>query len=388
MISLSRFDEPDGILSKFWSRWNRNYLYMRDMSRYNKYRIWDYLSQQGLKCRIIDMLLSLPTFDSGAEVIIPCQVEPLQTFIYGGISTFSKMSMPGISLRTLKQKMGFKNYKKYEKLAIPMMKVDYKDRLLSSSIMTKDVDVLFIGYSELDRSAHYFGIDHEYTIELLQRISRTIKRFSAFPIVIFSDHGFEPYLRVLNINRFLYNRKLCAFNDDRIDASKSAAYPTNYAFSRRGAAQEYGIFINSESREGIVKDNNVGVMKSLLIKELEKIPDVTAYPKEVYYDVEGEYFDEAPDVVFESKNGETYFVSSVKNPEEIRATTNAFHSKNAVFGVNFKTDSTVASLDEIYEFICRHLKIECKHITGDSNSIHVDYDEAKVIDKLKELGYL
>jgi len=388
MISLSECDEPEGIFSKFWSRWNRDYLYMRDMPRFNKYRIWDYLSQRGLKCRVFDMPLSLPTFDSGAEVIIPCQIEPLQAFVYGSITIPMRGELPGISLQKLKRKMGFKNYKKYGKLADSMMKIDYKARIISPPTMEDDVDVLFIGFPELDRAAHHFGIDHEYTIELLRRISRTIERFSAFSTIIFSDHGYESYTRILNINRFLENNQFCILEDGRVDASRSAAYPTSFRFPRRSGTQEYGIFVNSRRRGGIVRENNVERLKTRIIEELIKIPDVAAYSNEVYYDVEGEYFDEAPDVVFESQNAGTYFVSSAKNPEEMRDTTNAFHSKKAVFGVNFPTDFTVTSLEEIYGFICKYLDVEHGHIVKDSNFVFADYDETKVISRLKDLGYL
>jgi len=361
-------------------------LYVKQMERFKNYRIWDYLTTKGMTCVVRDVPLSLPIFDSGADVGSSCHSKLPERFWRGyGIPSLPE-DRRGETIPETVMKNG-----KRRSFSSVYRKVDLYPEFLKAA---NDIDVLFLGFHEVDPCAHLRGIDSEDMAEILTSISLVIEQFKDHPILIVSDHGFETYRIRLNLENFLMGRKFFYMNGGGPDFKKSKAYPVDCGGKKKVSTQEFGIYINTtEKKEGFVGEEEATAITSELIAQLGKFPDVTAIPKWMYYDPSGEHYECVPDIVVTSNNCKTFIQCPFENQEVLQQWGGRAHSRRAIFATNFPYDTSdnVRSIEEVYRFICDRVGVEEDYLVGevmlDGGKLGKKEEEA-IKDRLKELGYI
>lgn len=137
--------------------------------------------------------------------------------------------------------------------------------------------------------------------DLVGRVMKEIDQNSV--LIVLSDHGFKPFKRGVNLNRWLMENgylalKENAASDDMLQAvdwNKTKAYAVGFG----------GIFINQKGRErdGIVALEQVETLKQEIAEKLCRLVDVkhNTNPVKVVYDrnkaYSGPYTGDAPDLV-------------------------------------------------------------------------------------------
>jgi len=361
-------------------------LYVNQMKEFKHYRIWDYLATEGMKCVVRDVPLSLPIFNSGANVGSSCHSKLPERFWRGyGIPSLPEdrrgETIPETVMRNGVRRDFSSVYKKAELYPEFLSEAD-------------EIDVLFLGFHETDPCAHLRGIDSEDMTEILTSISSVVEKFKDHPILIVSDHGFETYRLRLNLENFLKARQLFVMNGGGPDFKKSIAYPVDCGGKKKVSTQEFGIYINTkEKKHGFVQEAEAAAITTELIIQLGKLPDITAIPKWKYYDPAGEYYECVPDILVTSNNCRTFIQCPFENQEVLQQWGGRAHSRRAIFATNFSYDTSnnVKSIEEVYRFICDRVGVEEKHLTGEVvlNGGQLGKKEEEAIkERLKELGYI
>src|SRR5262249_16117446 len=122
-------------------------------------------------------------------------------------------------------------------------------------------------------------------------------------LMVLSDHGFKPFRRAVELNRWLQQNGYLTENPlaktpdllQRIDWSKTQAYAVGFG----------GIYLNLAGREahGIVSKEDAGRLKREIIGKLKKLqdPERPGSPVREVYDRDqaytGPYVNDAPDLV-------------------------------------------------------------------------------------------
>jgi len=359
-------------------------LYLDDMTSFPHFRIWDYLSANGLRCVVRDIPLSLPIHrESNADVGVEIFADPSEGFWRG----YGRRSLPS-------DKRGHKVAEnKQHSFSTVYEKVKTYKEYLSKA---EEIDVLFLGFNEIDPSCHLKGIQSKDTQEILLAISELIEAFADYPVLIVSDHGFETFTLRLHVDNFLMGRGLFVKKNGKGDFEKSIAYPVDCG-KHRVTTQEFGIYLNTEEKEsGFLSSERAVEIQSELIAQLSKIPGVQAIPKWQYYDPSRLFYDSLPEILLTSDNCQTFFICLHENEHEVlEAWGGTSHSRRAVFATNFEYERSrnVAQIDEVYRFICEQMGIEVDFMTGTpliANISKEDQEKAEVmvVERLKLLGYI
>lgn len=365
-------------------------LFTDDMLALNKWRIWDYLSKVGLKCIVRDVPMSLPLFDSEADVAATCHTELPEVHWRGwGIEALSE-DKRGKVVKTKK---------------VPGRKdPDFDFRIHSNDLQTvkikketyiklakeTDADVLFLGFHEVDPTSHMFGTDHEALQIIIDELNEFLEALSDYPIMIISDHGFETYTRQLNLENFLRCRDLFHFDGKGPIFKTSRAYPVDCGMDGV-STQDWGIYLNTKDKaEGFLSEQEKIDLMTELIVQLNSVDDLVAQPKWEYYDIEGEFYERAPDIVLSSPMCRTFITSTFKSDDVIESFGESTHSMKSVLVTNFKNAEidSITSLEDVYGAICSFVKVEDEKIIGDLK-FPEDFqsDDEAVIERLKKLGY-
>ncbi len=160
-----------------------------------------------------------------------------------------------------------------------------------------------------DREIHKNAIEHLYTEcdKLIEKITNKLDDDTLF--IVMSDHGFKPFKRGININRWLYDNGYLVLKEDGkggewfdgVDWEKTKAYALGLA----------GIYLNRKGREG---KGTVGSAEALQIKAeiIEKLheyrdPERNEIAINQVFDsgqvMSGPYLKNAPDLIVGYKPG-------------------------------------------------------------------------------------
>jgi predicted AlkP superfamily phosphohydrolase/phosphomutase len=365
-------------------------MYTKDMARLTNFRIWDYLSTLGMKCVVADVPMSLPTFDTLADVRSVCHTGISESFWRGGNYEALPKEKQGIAIETLdKLPKSFDTGYSREINVQDRMTVDMKRREYARIVEEEEADVFFFGFHELDPASHLFGLDSGPTQDIINEMNVLLEVFMDYPVLIVSDHGFETFPKRLNVDAFLTGRGLFFYDEDGADFSKSKAYPVDCNV-HEVSTQEWGIYINTKDKaQGFVTDSEAQDIMTELITQLNDIDGITALPKWLYYDAKAEFYHEGPDILLKSEDNSVFIRSTFTSSNIIDPFGRGTHSIKAILAANFKSDiQKVGSLEEVYTFICQILEVKDEKLEG---TILADTDketDKAVSDRLKELGYL
>ena len=157
-----------------------------------------------------------------------------------------------------------------------------------------DSDLVVSVFVQTDRVSHMFyrGIDpqhplHEETdVEAREAISwiyreadrvlgETMQRMGPDDrLIVLSDHGFAPFRRALNLNRWLANEGLLLLKDGHLESSAGFT-SVDWSRTRAYALGLNAIYINRTGREsqGIVAESEVAQIKQQIISSLPDLQD-------------------------------------------------------------------------------------------------------------------
>ena len=125
-------------------------------------------------------------------------------------------------------------------------------------------------------------------------------------LLVMSDHGFKPFRRGVDVNRWLLENGYLKLNDSGESSAQSYLKEVDWSQTRAYAIGLAGIYVNQRGREaqGIVSDGKekqalvaeiVGKLSGLHDAECGEVAIHEAIPREKAY--RGPYVDEAPDVI-------------------------------------------------------------------------------------------
>ena len=160
-----------------------------------------------------------------------------------------------------------------------------------------------------DSEKHAHAIEHLY-MECDKLVGRTLDKLDDDTVfIVMSDHGFKPFKRGVNLNRWLYDNGYLVLKDggsggewfDGVDWSRTKAYALGLA----------GIFINRKGREGkgIVPTSEVQSLKQEIIQGLRGLHDPERDERAIneVFDsakvMNGPYIKNAPDLIVGYKPG-------------------------------------------------------------------------------------
>ena len=157
-----------------------------------------------------------------------------------------------------------------------------------------DSNVVVNVFVQTDRIAHMFyrGIDPEHPLhnetdaegrqaihwiytEADRILGETMQRMGAGDrLIVLSDHGFAPFRRAVNLNRWLADQGLLVLEDGK-DQSPVGFTAVDWTRTRAYALGLNSVFINRTGREahGIVAEDEAGRIKQQIISKLPGLQD-------------------------------------------------------------------------------------------------------------------
>ncbi len=205
-----------------------------------------------------------------------------------------------------------------------------RERMFFDALHNLDKGLLTIVFDSTDRIQHTFirylhpdhpanrGRDifqHQNAIEHLYQecdalIGKVLAKIDANTVlIVMSDHGFKPFKRGINLNRWLLDNGYLTLKEggkggewfEGLDWSRTKAYALGLA----------GIFLNKKGREGkgIVASDQVSALKREITAKLQKLHDPVRNEMAInaVYDsasvMHGPYLANAPDLIVGYKPG-------------------------------------------------------------------------------------
>lgn len=346
--------------------------FVRDMPKFDKFRIWDFLSTKGKKCIVRDIPMSLPQFDTNADV--GCS-------IYG---EGAEAQWRGWEVKCVPEESRGRKVRQAKKDPHEFVAERRKEHL--KLLEQDDCDVLFLGFNILDPVCHRFGNGNDYVQAVIMEMSEVVEAAKDYPMILFSDHGFETYERRFHLENFLSRHGFFEFGEDGPHFTNTIAYPVDCC-KQKVTSQDFGIYMNTKDKSlGIVSDDTQDNYKVELVVLLSQVQDLEAYLGEAYYNPAGEFFSETPDILVSSNNNRTFVLSSYSDDRILEPWSGSTHSIKAVFTTNID-GFEVGSLEDIYGAISNHLGITPEYLTGNNVVSGKSVNMANVTKKLKDLGY-
>jgi len=169
-----------------------------------------------------------------------------------------------------------------------------RENMFYDALDEQDSNVVVGVFVQTDRVAHMFyrGIDPEHPLysetseeargaiawiyrEADRILGETMKRMGPDDrLIVLSDHGFAPFRRAVNINRWLTEQGLLVLQSGKKESSVGFS-AVDWSQTRAYALGLNSIFINRAGREakGIVSDQEAEQIKQQIIAELPKLHD-------------------------------------------------------------------------------------------------------------------
>ncbi len=193
-------------------------------------------------------------------------------------------------------------------------------------------DFLFFYFSALDQGQHMFwalndkthpyyhekeGKEFGYITDELYRkhdeiLGRVLKKIPKnIPIVVLSDHGFGPFKRKVNLNKFLYDEGYLKLSTKDISEDVSILEYADWGNSKAYAVGLNGLYLNMKGREGegIVTQSErrrileeiKGKLEALRDPDTGEVVVTNAYISEDNFSKD--YIGRAPDIIVGYKRG-------------------------------------------------------------------------------------
>lgn len=179
---------------------------------------------------------------------------------------------------------------------LEMVKTTLKEReeVFYDALDRHDSDVVAGVFVHTDRVSHMFyrGIDERHPLhsqtgpqareaihwiyrEADRILGETMSRMGPKDrLIVLSDHGFAPFRRAVNLNRWLVDQGLMALKDGSPDSPPGFAN-VDWSRSRAYALGLNGLYLNRRGREsqGIVGDGEAAEIKRRIMRELPRLED-------------------------------------------------------------------------------------------------------------------
>lgn len=162
------------------------------------------------------------------------------------------------------------------------------------SLDRRDSDVLVSVFVQTDRVSHMFyrGIDAQHPLypdtddeardaihwiyrEADRILGETLQRMGSNDrLIVLSDHGFAPFRRAVNLNRWLADQGLLVLEDGRLESSAGFT-SVDWSRTRAYALGLNSVYVNRAGREahGIVGEVEVAQIKQRIITGLPQLQD-------------------------------------------------------------------------------------------------------------------
>jgi predicted AlkP superfamily phosphohydrolase/phosphomutase len=169
-----------------------------------------------------------------------------------------------------------------------------RENMFYEALDRHDSDVVVSVFVQTDRVAHMFyrGIDPEHPLyeetdaeareaihwiytEADRVLGETMKRMGAADrLIVLSDHGFAPFRRAVNLNRWLADQGLLVLKDNKKESSVGFS-SVDWTRTRAYALGLNSVFINRTGREahGIVAEDEARRIKRQIMNRLPRLLD-------------------------------------------------------------------------------------------------------------------
>ncbi len=169
-----------------------------------------------------------------------------------------------------------------------------QENVYYDSLERHDSDLVVAVFVQTDRVSHMFyrGIDSQHPLhaqtseeardaihwiyrEADRVLGETLQRLGpADRLIVLSDHGFAPFRRALNLNRWLVEQGLMKLKDGYLDSAPGFA-SVDWSGTRAYALGLNSLFINRIGREayGIVGEEEAARIKQQIIASLPRLQD-------------------------------------------------------------------------------------------------------------------
>lgn len=209
-------------------------------------------------------------------------------------------------------------------LALVRQTLAEREAMLFDALDRKDSDVVTAVFVQTDRVSHMFyrGIDPQHPLhvqtgeeargaikwiyrEADRILGETMSRLGPRDeLMVISDHGFAPFRRAVNLNRWLADHGYLVLKDGHSE-SPAGFVRVDWQRSRAYALGLNSIFLNRSGREsnGVVSDEEAPKIKQAIMQELATLRDAkdgSGVVEEVFDGARlypGNANDDAPDLV-------------------------------------------------------------------------------------------
>jgi predicted AlkP superfamily phosphohydrolase/phosphomutase len=169
-----------------------------------------------------------------------------------------------------------------------------RENMFYEALDRHDSDVVVSVFVQTDRVAHMFyrGIDPEHPLyeetdaeareaihwiytEADRVLGETMQRMGASDrLIVLSDHGFAPFRRAVNLNRWLADQGLLVLKDNKKESSVGFS-SVDWTRTRAYALGLNSVFINRTGREahGIVAEDEARRIKRQIMNRLPRLLD-------------------------------------------------------------------------------------------------------------------
>ena len=199
-----------------------------------------------------------------------------------------------------------------------------QENMFYDALDRHDSDVVVSVFVQTDRVSHMFyrGIDPQHPLygetnaeardaihwiyrEADRVLGETMQRMGPQDrLIVLSDHGFAPFRRAVNINRWLAGEGLLVLKDGNLDSSVGFT-SVDWSRTRAYALGLNSIYINRKGREahGMIGEPEASQIKHQIIKNLPKLRDPDSGLLAIRHVFDGELLypgnanNDAPDLV-------------------------------------------------------------------------------------------
>lgn len=349
--------------------------YLTSLQHMRYLRFWERAALAGLKVVVRNVMASLPRLEHLADV--GCVVEDSAWLLGGDPRSLPRarrgQPVEDVRARLEKKRAGFAD------LA--------RDR---------SVDVLCLGLNELDYTMHQHGIRSAATRQVLGAIDGIVGDLLRHvgddcSVLVVSDHGFTEWGGYFNVPAFLQRRGLLTLADDGIDFARSRVFPTCCS-KIESSVWEFGVYVNQRGRQqrGLVPPEEGDLLLAEIAEELEQSLGFSCLKSEEYY--HGPCSSWGPDLLVHPPADRRYFPCTFYASEhELTLRNFDTHSQWGIAAV--RADADVEAPCDVEQVACLALDLLGLAAAAPTEAekapvYQSQHDEAKVIQRLRHLGYL
>lgn len=356
--------------------------YLTSLDRMRSFRFWERAALEGMRVVVRDMMMCLPRLEQRSDVGCVAVDDP---WLLGG-------SPKALTLRKRGRRRN-RAPRRYREAALRALQRK-EDHYLTLAA-DPSVDVLCLGFNELDFVMHQDGLGAVSTAEVLRSVDEVVGACveaagTDTSVLVVSDHGFATYEGRFSVPAFLQKNGLLTLKDNRVDFSRSLVYPTccgDFAATE----WEFGLYLNLKGRQekGVVLPGEREQLIAHLKSELEERFGFLCLENPQYY--HGPLAPWGPDLLLQVPHRRFFPCIAYDTSVEVAEESWATHSPFGIAVV--RTATTVEPPREAGEVAPLALQLlglsgDTGAETADTAPVTIDYDEKAVLERLKGLGYV